>query len=99
MPGDNIIKRGSCSITVVFLIFFNSLQAISQQNSDSLLQQATLPAVIQYALERQPLVRQSLADEEITRLQVRSKLSEWYPQVGLITCFNKISLFKRVFMA
>jgi outer membrane protein len=82
MPGDNIIRRASCFITVVFLIFFNSLQAISQQNSDSLLQQATLPAVIQYALERQPLVRQSLADEEITRLQVRSKLSEWYPQVG-----------------
>jgi outer membrane protein TolC len=82
MPGDYIIRRGSCSITVVFLIFFNSLQAISQQSSDSLLQQATLPAIIQYALVRQPLVQQSLADEEITRLQVRSKLSEWYPQVG-----------------
>jgi outer membrane protein len=82
MPGDNIIRRGSCSITVVFLIFFNALQAISQPSSDSLLQQATLPAVIQYALVRQPLVQQSLADEEITRLQVRSKLSEWYPQVG-----------------
>ncbi|HET6996492.1 MAG TPA: TolC family protein [Chitinophagaceae bacterium] len=81
MPGDNMIRRG-CSITVVFLIFLSSLQAIAQQNTDSLLQQATLPAVIQYALQRQPIVQQSLADEEITRLQVKSKLSEWYPQVG-----------------
>jgi len=41
-----------------------------------------LPNVIQYALRRQPLVQQSLADETITGLQVKSKLADWYPQVN-----------------
>jgi outer membrane protein TolC len=64
------------------IILFSSLQACSQPNSDTLLQQATLPNVIQYALNRQPLVQQSLIDEKITELQIKSKLSEWYPQVN-----------------
>jgi outer membrane protein TolC len=83
MPKENIINKGSCYKLVLFVLFFHSLQAYSQQNPDSLLQQATLPNVIQYALQRQPLVQQSLIDERITELQVKSKLSEWYPQVNL----------------
>ena len=43
---------------------------------------ADLPNVIQYALIRQPAVQQALLDEEITELQIKSRLSEWYPQVN-----------------
>jgi outer membrane protein TolC len=55
---------------------------MSQQNADSLLQQATLQNVVQYALKRQPAVQQSLIDEKTTDLQIKSKLADWYPQVN-----------------
>lgn len=49
---------------------------------DSLLQDASLPNVIQYALQRQPRIQQSMIDEEITELQVKSRLADWYPQLN-----------------
>ncbi|MEI9943159.1 MAG: TolC family protein [Chitinophagaceae bacterium] len=65
---------------VVFL--FSSVTIYAQQGTDSLLQTATLQNVVQYALKKQPLVEQSLIDEKITELQIKSRLSEWYPQVN-----------------
>lgn len=46
------------------------------------MQDATLSNVIQYALKRQPAVQQAVIDETITKLQVKSKLADWYPQVN-----------------
>jgi outer membrane protein len=63
-------------------VFFSFTQAFAQPQKDSLLASATLPNVIQYALSRQALVQQALEDEQITELQIKSKLSEWYPQVN-----------------
>ena len=56
--------------------------AIAQQPGDSLLQQATLESVIQYALTHQPAVQQALVDERITEEQIKTKLADWYPQIG-----------------
>jgi outer membrane protein len=71
----------SCTLWL-FLLFF-SIRGYSQTTvPDSLLQQATLQNVIQYALNRQPVVQQSLIDERTTELQIRSKLADWYPQVN-----------------
>jgi len=69
------------------LLFFTglllaSLQLAAQQEQDSTLANATLPNVIEYALKRQPVVQQSLIDEEITNLQVKSKLADWFPQIN-----------------
>jgi len=52
------------------------------QNGDSLLQQATLQNCVQYALQHQPLVQQSLIDEQITEATIKSKLADWYPQLN-----------------
>ena len=38
--------------------------------------------VVQYAMKNQPLVQQSLLDEQITEYQIKSKLADWYPQVN-----------------
>jgi outer membrane protein len=82
MLRDYVIKKKNCfALSVLFAVCL-SLQANSQQTADSLLQQATLPNIIQYALQRQPLVQQSLIDEKITELRIKSKLSDWYPQVN-----------------
>jgi outer membrane protein TolC len=57
--------------------------AFAQQVPDSLLSQATLQNCIQYALSHQPVVKQSRIDEEITEYSIKSKLADWYPQIGL----------------
>lgn len=74
-------KKASSLIGLLILVF--TVTGYSQQPAtDSLLQNATLQNVVQYALKRQPLIQQSLADEAITDLQVKSKLADWYPQVN-----------------
>ena len=70
-------------IVIITLIVLKS----SAQN-DSLLQQATLDNVVQYALVHQPLLKQSSIDEQITEQQIKSKLSEWYPQVNFAYSFQ-----------
>jgi outer membrane protein len=76
------MKRRIPPFTVLFFVsFFQCFAAWSQQR-DSVLANASLPNVIQYALIRQPAVQQAILDEEITELQIKSRLSEWYPQVN-----------------
>ncbi|MGC4035495.1 MAG: TolC family protein [Chitinophagaceae bacterium] len=66
------------SIAVLIVLNADAQQAAT----DSLLQEATLPNVVQYALKRQPLIQQSLIDEKTTELQIKSKLADWYPQIN-----------------
>jgi outer membrane protein len=54
------------------------LPAQQSSTSDSVLQQATIENVIQYAVKRQPLIQQSLIDQEITETTIKSKLADWY---------------------
>ena len=77
------MKRFIGIIIIITLIVLKS----SAQN-DSLLQQATLDSVVQYALIHQPLLKQSAIDEQITEQQIKSKLSEWYPQVNFAYSFQ-----------
>lgn len=51
--------------------------------SDTLPPDATVQACVQFALKHFPLVQQALLDEEITDRQIKSKLGEWYPQIGI----------------
>src|SRR5262245_23278567 len=82
MLRDHTITRGSFIVQVVTFTLSCAFNARSQQTSDSILRNATLPNVIQYALKRQPQVQQSIVDERITDMQIKSKLSEWYPQIN-----------------
>jgi outer membrane protein len=66
------------------------LPAQQSSNSDSVLQQATIENVIQYAVKRQPLIQQSLIDQEITETTIKSKLADWYPQVNFGYNFNHV---------
>ena len=64
----------------VFCVF--SSAALAQKTADSLAKQAYLPDCIHYALEHQPLVRQSVIDQEIAGRTVQSSLAAWYPQIS-----------------
>lgn len=50
--------------------------------SDSLSSAATLEECIHYALSHQVDIRQAQLDEQITDRTIKSRLADWYPQVG-----------------
>jgi outer membrane protein len=68
------------------LIFISCLFSINllraQANNDSLLTSATLQQCIEYALQHQPSVKQAQLQEEITSYNIRSRIADWYPQIG-----------------
>jgi outer membrane protein len=68
-------------ITVGLSMGFFSLNA--QKASDTLPSEATVEACVQFALQHYPLVQQAMLDEQITDRQIKSRLAEWYPQIGL----------------
>src|SRR4051794_2965759 len=65
----------------------------AQGRNDSLLQPATLPQIIGYALAHQPAIKQAGIDEQLTEYAIRNKLADWYPQVGGTFSFQH--LFQR----
>ncbi|MGZ8511793.1 MAG: TolC family protein, partial [Chitinophagaceae bacterium] len=74
------MKKRRFFVSCLLLVSLYSPYA-DAQTADSLLRDATLPGIIQYALKNQPAVQQSVTDEKITDLQIKSKLADWYPQV------------------
>ena len=67
--------------SLFFLLSFASVNAQTAK-PDSILAEATLQNVIQYALKYQPLVNQSIIDENITEQRIKNALSDWYPQIN-----------------
>jgi outer membrane protein TolC len=70
-------------LTAVLSVVLYNVPSYAQKVSDSLLPQATLQDCIQYALSHQPVVKQARLDEDITEYSIKSKLADWYPQIGL----------------
>lgn len=79
-PNNAINSRMNSKIIILFFISPLFLHA-QQPATDSLLQQATLDNVVAYAIKHQPLIQQSLIDEEVTESLIKSKLADWYPQL------------------
>ena len=74
---------------VIYAVFVSSgllifsPAVIAQKAPDTVLQQATLPQVVDFALKHYPLIQQAMLDEQITDRQIRSKLADWLPQLNL----------------
>ena len=74
---------------ILYAVFVSSGLSIlspaahAQKAPDTVLQQATLPQVVDFALKHYPLIQQALLDEQITDRQIRSKLADWLPQLNL----------------
>jgi len=67
--------------TCLLLILPNILFA-QQNKSDSTLQSATLHNCIEYAIQHNPDLQNAQINEDITETIIKSKLAEWYPQLG-----------------
>jgi outer membrane protein len=75
------IKLPACFIIWV-LVILQSSPTMAQTAADSVLQEASLKNIVQYALTHQPALRQALADEQITEKAIKGRLADWYPQVN-----------------
>ncbi len=73
--------RRQLGLFIFLLLFANLVNAQTQK--DSLLNQVSLQDCISYALQHQPVIQQSLLDEQITEYTIKSKLADWYPQINL----------------
>ncbi len=63
------------------LLMLQGIYTKAQTANDSLLQQATLPNIIDYTIKHLPVIQKSIIDEDITRIQVKSRIADWYPQL------------------
>lgn len=71
-------------LKLITLLIFTvlSVRIHAQTADDSLLQQATLPNIIEYTIRHLPLIQKITIDEDITKIQVKSKIADWYPQLN-----------------
>ncbi|MEP6615095.1 MAG: TolC family protein [Ginsengibacter sp.] len=53
-----------------------------QGATDSLLKNATLESVVHYSIQHNPVLKNAILDEAINETVIKSKLSEWYPQLN-----------------
>ena len=54
----------------------------AQSRADSLPGKVNLQQAVEYSLNHQPVIQQSLVDQEITEATIKSKLADWYPQLN-----------------
>ncbi|HEY4205337.1 MAG TPA: TolC family protein [Puia sp.] len=74
-----------------------SFRADAQKTTDTVLSQATLPEVVDFALKHYPLIQQALLDEQITDRQIRSKLADWLPQLNLNANYQNNFQLQRIY--
>ncbi|MDE3126235.1 MAG: TolC family protein, partial [Bacteroidota bacterium] len=67
----------------VGIVSFSQSQTTIKPAIHDTLSVATLQACVQYALQHQPLVQQSLLDEQIVERTIQTKLADWYPQISM----------------
>ena len=70
---------------LLLITFFSATFCLNAegQSPDTLANHASLKSCIHYALSHQPAIQQSYLDQQITDHSVKSKLADWFPQVGL----------------
>jgi outer membrane protein len=77
----------------VLIAVLGSLKGYTQSSQNDTLPNATLPACVQYALNHQPFIQQSLIDERIAEATIRTRLADWFPQLNLNAYYqNNIKL-------
>lgn len=64
-------------------LFAGTTGAMAQVQTDSTLSSPDLQQCIQYALRHQPGIQQAIVDEQLAETTIRTKLADWYPQIGL----------------
>lgn len=78
-----LFKCVSYRVCLLFLsLQFSGISIAQSYKDSSILYNASLDQVIQYALQHQPALQQSAIDEQLVETTLRNKLSAWYPQLN-----------------
>ncbi|MGV3684849.1 MAG: TolC family protein [Daejeonella sp.] len=76
------MKHIQRSMLIILIIISHTTITKAQQPTDSLPSLVTLADCIDFALKNQPLIKQSLIDEEISERDIDISLSGIYPQIS-----------------
>lgn len=76
------IRNTLFALSGLFAFFYATETYAQSQSDNKALQKATLPQLIEYALENKPGIKQALIDEEIGERDIKSALSGWLPQIS-----------------
>lgn len=76
------LKRGKTWKLIPMILFFSSTVFAQQNEADSTLNQATLKNCVSYAIAHNPDLQNAKINEAIVETEIKSKLSDWYPQVN-----------------
>lgn len=68
--------------TLIFICIFIAAAMFRSAAQDKVLTNANLSTIVNYALANQPAVQQSVIDQQITDLQIKNRLADWYPQLN-----------------
>jgi len=79
-------RRGLLTLCGVAFAFSLTAQ---DQPADSLLREASLDRVVQYALEHQPALRQAQLDRKIADKVIAGKLADWLPQINFLYNYQR----------
>ena len=88
------LNRANKSIQFLILfasIFFFHHTYAQEISKDSVLSDATLQNVVEYALVHQPAVQQAQIDEEVANKIIKGKLADWYPQVNFAYDYRHVT--------
>ena len=91
-----VLQRVFISSGFSLIVLGASAQAQQAQKAPDTLTNATLDACVQYALKHYPLMQQALLDEQITDRQIKGKLADWYPQIGLNASYTDYFQLPRI---
>src|SRR5690606_10133238 len=74
----------NCKKILVYigLIALLSPSLLHAQVNNPILENATLPQLVEFALKNKPEIKQALIDEEIGERDINSALSGWFPQIS-----------------
>ena len=75
-------SQGKILRLIGVILLFPYFVTAQQNGTDSVIDQATLTNCIHYAINHNPNIKNAILDEAITETTIKSKLSEWYPQIN-----------------
>ena len=81
------MRRRFTAASVLLTLLLSSQLLFAQQ--DSLLNNATLEQVVQYALVHQPALQQAQLDRKITDKAIAGRLADWYPQLNFVYNYQR----------
>ena len=79
---ENYMKQIRQHLLILLVLLFQYSISNAQQTTDTLPSTVTLAECISFALKNQPLIQQSLIDEEIAEKDINIALSGIYPQIS-----------------